>query len=174
MGFTLFISLFLLSLGLGLVIKALLSSHLPLSRWIVGSLIVLLGVHLLMNNLRKSDQLDSHRVWFSDSNLIVDSVGNSDIDVAFGDVLVDLRQFDLNDSLPTIRIQVVFGHAEVLLPQNVAFVVETDMGFAGTTGLTRTAGGFGHHYYASPLFQKDANYLTVDVSVLFGAVAFAE
>jgi len=172
MGFTLFISLFLLSLGLGLVIKALVSSHLPMPRWIVGTLIVLFGVHLLMNNLRKSDRFDSHRVWFSDSNLIVDSVENSDIDIAFGDALVDLRQFVLHDSLPKIHIQVVFGHAEVLLPQNIPFVVETDMGFAGTTGLTRTAGGFGHNYYASPLFQNDVNYLTVDVSVLFGGVDF--
>lgn len=172
MSLILFLALFVLSLGLGFILKAVINTDFPMFRWVLGSLIVLLGVHFLVNNLTNSEQHVSYKVLFSDRNIVVDTTENSKIEVVFGHSAIDLQDYELNDSLPKVAISVIFGHADVYLPENVPFIVETDMGFAGTTGLKSASGGFGQHYYSSSSFLRDKNYLTIDVTVVFGAVDF--
>lgn len=171
MSFTLFIALYLLSLGLGYLIKALLNNNFPMSRWIWGTAIILLGVHLLMRNLDKQTESSQNDVWFSEqSYTISDITGYSSFEVVFGDAIVDLRQAKMMDSLPEMKITVLFGHIDVYLPDSIPYVVESDIGFGSSQGLVQNVDGFGRVMHTSQEYNEDRNFLNIRSHVIFGAI----
>ncbi len=172
MSFTLFIALFLILLGVGYLIKSVAKIEIPMPRYSLGVFIVLIGVHFLIVQLDKNDEESISKVWFSHRNFAHHISEQNEYTIVFGESTIDLSGATLNDSLPRVKIEVVFGHATVYLPDSIPYKIKSSIAFGGTDGNGPNNGGIGEYYAQSEDFSPNANYLTIHTDVVFGGLTW--
>ncbi len=172
MSFTLFIALFLILLGVGYLLKVTTRLEIPMSRYTLGVSIVLVGVHFLIVQLEKEDGHSKSKVWFSHRNFAHHISEQNEYTIVFGESTIDLSGATLKDSLPRIKIEVVFGHATVYLPDSIPYKIKSSIAFGGTDGNGPNNGGIGEYYAQSENFSPDKNHLTIHADVVFGGLTW--
>lgn len=172
MNFITFVALFLIAAGIGYLAKHAFQFELPMSRYLTGIFIILIGVHFLIIQLDNDDNHDAGWVWFSHSNYAHHITGENEYTVVFGESTIDLSSTQLNDSLPKVNISVVFGHAEVYLPDSIPYRIINNIAFGGTDGNGPNNSGLGDFTSESDNYNPNKNHLTIEADVVFGGLTW--
>jgi hypothetical protein len=172
MSFILFLSLFAIAAGLGLLVREIFNFELPMPRYLLGVFILLLGIHLMIIQLDKSGNTDTYTVVFNERNFDYNSDNSNEYVVVFGSSRINLENVNLTSGPKTIDVDVVFGHAEVVLPDSIPYIIESNIAFGGTDGNGPNNGGIGDFTSYSNGFSSDSVYLTIRANVSFGAITW--
>lgn len=172
MNFTLFLALFIIAAGTGYLLKHAFHIDLPMPRFLLGVFIVLVGVHFLINQLENEQEPPSDRVLFSNKNFAHHISGEDEYAVVFGRSTIDLSKARLDDSLPHIAVAVVFGSAEVYLPDSIPFRIINNIAFGATDGNGPNNSGLGDYRSESENFLPNRNHLIIEADVVFGSITW--
>eukprot|EP01156_Anaeramoeba_ignava_P006975 Anaeramoba_ignava/a350187_9.p1 GENE.a350187_9~~a350187_9.p1 ORF type:complete len:176 (-),score=1.75 a350187_9:314-841(-) len=170
MSFTLFLALFLIMAGLGYLAKAIFKIDLPMQRYLLGSFIVLIGVHFLIIQLDDADSPDSHHTWFSSRDFHISTSDDNDYAVIFGRSTIDLSNITLDEEQSKISIAVVFGNADVILPDSVQYKIESNVAFGNTRYYNDVSHSFGEFTNVSDGFDASKEYIYIEGDVAFGSI----
>lgn len=88
----------------------------------------------------------------------------------FGKAVIDLRGIERKEKITRVKINAVFGGAEVILDKNTPVRIKADVVFGGVQTPENVAGGFGSASYQSPDFDENKNCLFIDASSVFGGI----
>ncbi|PLX24359.1 MAG: hypothetical protein C0599_02390 [Salinivirgaceae bacterium] len=172
MSFTLFLSLFAIGAGLGLLIREIFNFELPMPRYLSGVFLLLLGIHFMIIQLGKTTDSETYTVVFNERNFSYNSNISNEYVVVFGASRINLENLDLNNESKSIEIDVVFGHADVVLPDSIPYIIESNIAFGGTDGNGPNNGGIGDFTTYSNEFSSDSIYLTIRANVSFGSITW--
>jgi hypothetical protein len=172
MGSGLLIGVLVILFGLTIIINVVFHVHIPLFKILVGLFIVSIGLRIILGNavpcpviqLHPSDAVFSHRTYHGlpgDSN---------EYNAIFGKAIVDLGGIELKEKVTRIKVNAVFGGAEVILDKNTPVRIKADTVFGGVQLPQNVAGAFGSAFYQSQDFDENKNYLLIDASSVFGGV----
>ena len=88
----------------------------------------------------------------------------------FGKVVVDLRNVELKEKITRVRVNAVFGGAEVILDRNIPVRINAETVFGGVHLPEDVAGAFGSASYQSKNFDENKSYLLIEGSSAFGGI----
>jgi hypothetical protein len=168
----LLIGVLVILFGLTIIINVVFHIHIPLFKIFVGLFIISIGLRIILGNalpcpiiqLHPSDAVFSHRTYhglpgdFNQYNAV------------FGKAMVDLRGIELKEKVTRIKVNAVFGGAEVLLDKSIPVRIKANTIFGGVHLPQNVAGAFGSAFYQSQDFDENKNYLLIDASSLFGGI----
>lgn len=172
MSFTLFLSLFFIGAGLGLVLKAAFKLDLPMPRYLLGVFVLLIGIHFLIVQLNKSGETDTYTVFMNNRSFNHSISNSNEYVVVFGNSSIDLKNVNPDKSPKEISISVVFGNADVYLPDSMPYIIESNIAFGGTDGNGPHNGGIGDFTSYSSDFSADTTYLIIHANVSFGSITW--
>jgi putative Mn2+ efflux pump MntP len=92
MSFTLFLSLFAIGAGLGLLIREMFNFELPMPRYLSGVFVLLLGIHFMIVQLNKSQNMETYTVVFNERNFNYESDNSNEYVIVFGASRIDLQE----------------------------------------------------------------------------------
>ena len=95
---------------------------------------------------------------------------SSEYNAVFGKAVVDLRGVELKEKVTRIKINAVFGGAEVLLSETTPVRIKADAVFGGLRLPENITGAFGTSTYQSKNFDENQNYLVIEGSSVFGGI----
>ncbi|MFO7863139.1 MAG: LiaF-related protein [Salinivirgaceae bacterium] len=173
MSATLFLALLLMGIGVGYVLKGVFQVKLPMTRYVLGITIVLVGVHLLLTRLDSAESTFKQKVWFSDSEFTYEVDGvRAKYSTVFGHSMVDLQHLKPTDSLRIVEIDVAFGHVDVYLPDSLPYRIRNSVAFGSTSGLENNENGFGESVTESYGLAPDGRFIEIEGNVAFGAIEY--
>jgi hypothetical protein len=172
MGFGLLIGVMIVLFGLGIIINVVFHVNIPVFKILAGLFFIYLGIKIITGGSfsspvvhgRSGDAVFSNRTYQG-------MYGNSNkYSAVFGKAMVDLRGIELKEKVTRIKIDAVFGGAEVILDKNTPVRINADTVFGGVQLPQNVAGAFGSANYESQGFDENKNYLLIDASSVFGGV----
>lgn len=172
MSFTLFLSLFVIFAGLGLLVRELLQLKLPMPRYLLGIFILLIGIHFLIIQMNRTGQTDTYSVFMNNRDFYYDSDNSNEYVVVFGSASVNLENLTIDQGSKEIEVNVVFGHADVVLPDSIPYIIHSNIAFGGTDGNGPNNGGIGDFTSYSNTFNSDTTHLTIIANVSFGSITW--
>lgn len=172
MGSSLFWGLILIVIGLSLVIKIVFNIDFPIFKIIIAFIFIYIGVKILVgsNNHFFKEHKSKNDVVFGESNFY--SIKNgTDYNVVFGKGTFDFRNVELQTNGPTkIKIDAVFGGAQIFLKREMPVKIIIDAAFAGAQMPNGNSAAFGSTVYTSDNFDETKPYLEIKADVVFGGL----
>jgi predicted membrane protein len=170
MGPALFWGLLLIILGLSLVFRIVFNIDFPLLKIVIAFVFIFIGLRLLFGSfgivhIRGGE----HDTVFSEKRF-GDFESGKEYNVVFGKGVYDFRDMDLQGSVKKVRLNTVFGGAEVRLPKDLPVRIKVDAAFAGANLPNGNTAVFGNTYYESPNFDPSGAFLDLKIDVVFGGV----
>lgn len=167
MGTALFWGLLLILIGLSLIFKIIFNIDFPLFKVIVAFLFIFIGIRILIGNTgfisKEGNALFSEQRYNSAS-------GGGEYNVIFGSGVYDFRDFDPTKGKKTVKINSVFGSAEILLNKDTPVRIRVDAVFAGVNLPNGNSAVFGNSSYESPNFDPGLPYLDIKLDAVFGGI----
>ena len=166
---------FLILLGVLVIVKILVPFDLPVFKILLGLLFVYIGVSIIVRKpccwkMPKSCA-NTEQTMFGQSNFQGEAVPQIH-SVLFGSSTFDYSTADLN-KIREVKINVAFGSAKIILPQNAPLDILGSVAFGGLRMPNGNSQNFGSLQYITPDTPSDTVRLRVQVDVAFGeAVIF--
>ena len=174
---TLFWGVALIIVGLLLVIKVILPFHFPIFKILIGLLIVYVGVRIIVGGSwgihRFRSEGKNGKTVFADAKVNFSAAENKN-SVIFGNAVYDFTGATLDDTAATVKVDVVFGRAEVLLPKDVPVRIKYDVAFGRIALPNENAISFGSGAYTNEHFVRSAPHLQLCIDVAFGEAVVKE
>lgn len=172
MGFGLLVGVLIVIFGLVIIINVVFHVNIPIFKILFGLFLIYLGLKIILGNWFPSPIVHRHPGDAVFKNRTYHGLpGNSDeYNAVFGKALIDLRGVELKEKITRIRVNAVFGGAEVILDKNMPVRIKADAVFGGVQLPENVAGGFGSASYQSKDFDESKNYLLIDASSVFGGI----
>lgn len=172
MGFGVFIGILIILFGVGIIVNVIFHVQIPVFKILVGIFLIYLGLRIIFGNWlfwgshhwRSGDAVFHHRVY---RGLSGDSTEYSAV---FGKAVVDLRDIKLKEKITRVKVNAVFGGAEVILNPETPVRINAEAVFGGVRMPENMAGGLGSSYYQSKNFDETKNHLIVDATSVFGGM----
>jgi hypothetical protein len=82
------------------------------------------------------------------------------------------KKLTLNNESKSIEVDVVFGHADVILPDSIPYIIESNIAFGGTDGNGPNNGGIGDFTTYSNDFSSEETHLLIRANVSFGSITW--
>jgi hypothetical protein len=178
MGAGMFVGIFFILIGAGIVIKILFNIDFPVIKILFAFFFVWIGIKILFghntsgfvtSNAGKHDVVFGERVWN------YDSIPNGEYNCVFGKAVYDLRNVQLTGNEPVhMEIHTVFGGSVVKIRRDMPVKIEANAAFAGVQMPNGNNTAFGTGYYQSKTFQPDTAYLRIKADVVFGGMQIEE
>jgi hypothetical protein len=173
MGIGLFFGVLIILIGLGIIVNVIFHISIPIFKIIFGLFLIYLGLKIMFGSWgvffpcqgRLGNVFFHHRTY---QGLSGDS---KEYNAVFGKVMVDLRDIELKEKVTRVKINVVFGSAEVLLNAATPVRIRADAVFGGVQLPENIGGGFGTSTYQSKNFDESKNYLAIEGATVFGGMA---
>ncbi len=170
MGPALFWGLLLIILGLSLVFRIIFNIDFPLLKIVVAFIFIFIGFRLLFGGIGvRHMHTGEHDVLFGEKRYEAFENGK-EYNVIFGRGVYDFRDFRLDGSVKKVRLNTVFGGAEIRLSRDIPVRIRVDAAFAGANLPNGNSAVFGNTTYESPGFDPAAPFLDIKVDVVFGGV----
>lgn len=167
MGPGLFWGILIILIGISLIFR-----ELPIFRIVIGGLFIFWGISMLFGGFGKTARWyrhDSGSTIFSDFNFSGKEV-NNEYNVVFGKGTFDFRNVDFSKGSKDIKINTVFGAAEILLNDSVPVRIRSNSAFGGIKLPNGNTTAFGSTEYSSDQFSTDSTYLNLELNVVFGGM----
>jgi len=162
----------LMLIGLSIIINVVFRINIPVFKIIIALLLIYLGVRILVGPACWPGIHcgRTHDVLLSERTLEGLQGDRTQYDVVFGKAVIDLRNVKLQEKVTNLKVDVVFGSAEILLNKSMPVKINADTAFGGIRLPVNNAGGFGSATYASENFDENANYLYIKLSAVFSGI----
>jgi len=167
MGASFFWGILLVIIGLSIIIKVVFQIDIPVFRLIIAFLFIYIGVKVLTGNFHRNNDNHQSDVIFGNSKFSFKDQTPSEQNIVFGRSIIDLRQVDSTKLPAQMEINIVFGAAEIILPENVQIQIKVDAVFSGTTLPNNNTSAFGTTYYETPGFETGKPCLFLKINVVF-------
>jgi hypothetical protein len=172
MGIGLFIGALIILLGLGIIVNVIFGIHIPIFKILFGLILVFIGlriifggwVHFPPGHGKPGDVIFHERTY---KGLSEDT---KEYNAVFGKAVVDLRDVELKEKVTRIKINAVFGSAEVRLSPTMPVRIKADAVFGGVQLPENVTAAFGTSTYQSKNFNENQNYLYIEGASVFGGI----
>ncbi|MCG8701188.1 MAG: cell wall-active antibiotics response protein [Bacteroidales bacterium] len=170
MGPGLFWGILLVAIGLSIILKVIF--NISMFRIIVAILFILIGVRVLIskpmwkNNKKESDTL------FNERTVRIEQLDDIEYNTIFGKTVYDFRKVQV-DSTPDYKIEfnAIFGHSEIILPDDLYVRIKADAVFAAANMPSGTTAAFGSTIYESePGGARNKTPLNIEAHAVFGHI----
>jgi hypothetical protein len=172
MGIGLFIGVLVILLGLGIIVNVIFHIHIPIFKVLFGLILIFIGLKIIFGSTISfpSYQGKSGNVIFQERTYRGFPGDSKEYNAVFGKVVVDLRGIELKEKVTQIKVNAVFGGAEVILSDTTPVRIRADAVFGGVQLPENSAGAFGTSFYQSKNFDENQNYLLIEGSSVFGGI----
>jgi hypothetical protein len=172
MGIGLFIGVLIILLGVGIIVNVIFHIHLPIFKILFGLFLIYIGLRIIFGSWISfpSFQGNSGNAVFHERTYRGLPRDSKEYNAVFGKAVVDLRGIDLKEKVTTIKINAIFGGAEVLLSESTPVRIKADAVFGGIQLPDNISGAFGTSTYQSKNFDENKNYLVIEGTSVFGGI----
>jgi hypothetical protein len=172
MGVGLFFGVLIILIGLGIIVNVVFHIHIPIFKIIIGLLLIYIGLKIIfgpwfsfpISHRESGNVIFNHRTY---QGLSGDS---KEYNAVFGKAVVDLRDIELKEKVTRIKINAVFGSADVFLNKATPVRIKADAVFGGVQLPENITGAFGTSTYQSKNFDENQNYLMIEGTSVFGGI----
>jgi predicted membrane protein len=84
--------------------------------------------------------------------------------------VVDLRDIELKEKVTRIKVNAIFGSADIFLNKTTPVRIKADAVFGGVQLPENITGAFGTSTYQSKDFDENQNYLMIEGTSVFGGI----
>jgi hypothetical protein len=172
MGIGLFIGVLIILIGLGIIVNIIFHTNIPIFKILFGLILIFIGLKIIFGSwgVFSPCQGKSGDVIFHQRTYKGLSGDTREYNAVFGKAVVDLRDIELKEKVTRIKINAVFGGAEVLLSAATPVRIKADAVFGGVQLPENISGGFGTSTYQSKNFNENQNYLFIEGASVFGGI----
>jgi hypothetical protein len=172
MGIGLFIGVFIILLGLGIIVNVIFHIHLPIFKILFGLVLIFIGLKIIFGSWISfpSGQGKSGNVIFQERTYRGLPRDSKEYNAVFGKAVVDLRGIELKEKVTLVKINAVFGGAEVILGEATPVRIKADAVFGGIQLPDNISGAFGTSTFQSKNFDENKNYLVIEGTSVFGGI----
>jgi predicted membrane protein len=149
-------------IGFSIILKYVLNIDLPLVRIFFGIILIIVGVRIIVGHSGKPQGGHNKHVNYYNSS--------RDYSIVFSNGTVDLTGFTDGQKIP-YEVNVVFGHATVLVPDSMNLEVNSTTVFGSTIFPERAYNGFGEDTFKLNN-NPDAPLLKIETNAVFGRLVF--
>lgn len=172
MGIGLFIGVFIILLGVGIIVNVIFHIHIPVFKILFGLVLIYIGLKIIFGSWisfpswtgKPGNAVFQERTYRS---LPGDS---KEYNAVFGKAVVDLRGIELKEKVTYIKISAIFGGAEVILSETTPVRIKADAVFGGVQLPENVTGAFGTSTFQSKNFDETRNYLVIEGTSVFGGI----
>jgi hypothetical protein len=172
MGIGLFIGVLIILLGLGIIVNVIFGIHIPVFKVLFGLILIFIGLRIIFGSWISFPPFHgkSGDVIFHERTYKGLSEDRKEYNAVFGKAVIDLRDIELKEKVTRIKINAVFGGAEVLLSAATPVRIKADAVFGGVQLPENVTGAFGTSTYQSKNFNENQNYLLIEGASVFGGI----
>jgi hypothetical protein len=172
MGIGLFIGVLIILLGLGIIVNVIFHIHIPIFKILFGLILIFIGLKMIFGSWISFPpyQGRSGNVIFHERTYRGFSGDSKEYNAVFGKAVVDLRDIELKEKVTRIKINAVFGSADVILNEATPVRIKADAVFGGVQLPENITGAFGTSTYQSKNFNENQNYLVIEAASVFAGV----
>lgn len=169
----------LVTIGLILLIQSIFKIDLPIFRILIGVGIVYLGVKMVFGSFgieirgaKLEKVATATSVIFTDADLKSksDDKVNRDFQTVFGNSRLDLSSLSENELAEKIEVSTVFGKTQIVTPENLPLLVETNTAFGSVNVRGDKTSAIGNGVFRTQGFHSDKPYLKIEANSVFGEV----
>ena len=169
MSVSLIIGLVFIFIGISFILKVLFNIDFPVFKILVALFLIYMGIRILFGSFNVFHfRGDSNSAVFSELNYSGEIHDNQEFNAVFGKTNLDLRNVLLNEPETRIKVNAVFGGAEIFLPPDLPVKIKSDVVFGGVQLPDGNSGGFGSAKYKSDQFEGAPNRLYIEINTVFG------
>jgi hypothetical protein len=172
MGIGLFIGVLIILLGLGIIVNVIFHIHIPIFKILFGLVLIFIGLKIILGPWFSFPirQGESGNAVFHERTYKGFPRDSKEYNAVFGKAVVDLRDIELKEKVTRIKINAVFGSAEVILNKATPVRIKADAVFGGVQLPENITGAFGTSTYQSKNFGEDQNYLVIEAASVFAGI----
>jgi hypothetical protein len=160
----------LILLGLSVIVRIAFNIHIPLMRIIFALILIYFGVRVLVGgSWCRWGCGNSNTVLFSETKTEF-SKDLSEYNIVFGKGVIGLSDPSLAEKNRKIKVNTVFGAAELRINPAVPALVRVTSAFAGARMPDGNTISFGDYVYKTKSYSDTAPSLRVDATVVFGGL----
>lgn len=178
-----FWSIFLILTGIIVVVKHLFRLNFITGRIIFGIFVLLIGVsllfggsfaffgnHSIVNVSDKNDIILGNGYFSSDE--VNTNGSNAEYNIIFGSGTLDLSEitFPGGNDTRSIKVNCVFGSAEIRIPKNVQVRIKANSAFGRTELPDGSSTTFGERNYTNTDNQQMRSLLEIETNSVFGSI----
>jgi hypothetical protein len=172
MGIGLLIGVLIILLGLGIIVNVIFHVHIPIFKILFGLILIFIGLKIILGPwlsfpIRHGE---SGNVIFHERTYRGFSGDSKEYNAVFGKAVVDLRDIELKEKVTRIKINAVFGSADVILNEATPVRIKADAVFGGVQLPENITGAFGTSTYQSKNFNENQNYLVIEAASVFAGI----
>ena len=169
MSVSLIIGLIFIFIGISFILKVIFNINFPVGRVLVALLFIYIGFRVLFGSSHVFHiRSDANSAVFSELNYSGELEDGTEFSAVFGKVNLDLRDVILTGPETRIKVNAVFGGAEIFLPPDLPVRVKSDVVFGGVQLPDGNSGGFGSAKYKSDNYEGAPNRLFIEINTVFG------
>jgi len=160
----------LVIIGLSIIFRIIFDIN--LFRVLIALLLILLGFKILVGNKGIFDFSSAKNdIIFSEKSYSGSPNDRTEYNVMFGKSVFDFRNIDFKDEKPIrLKINTIFGAAEIKINENSPVKIKVDAAFAGAKMPNGNTVAFGSSQYVSNTYGASSKYLFIDANVVFGGL----
>ncbi len=172
MGIGLFMGVLIILLGVGIIVNVIFHIHLPIFKILFGLFLIYIGLRIIFGSWISFPSFlgNSGNAVFQERTYRGLPRDSKEYNAIFGKAVVDLRGIYLKEKVTIIKINAVFGGAEVLLSESTPVRIKADAVFGGVQLPDNISGAFGTSTYLSKNFDENKNYLIIEGTTVFGGI----
>lgn len=171
MSGSIIIGIVFIFIGISFIAKVFFKIDFPVFKILVALFFLYIGFKILFGSFGISSfKSNGNNAVFSEMNVEATATDGSEYNAVFGKVVIDLRNIKLTEPKTRIEVNAVFGGAEILINSETPLRIQSDVAFGGIDLPEGGSGGFGSSGYTSPAYDKDSNYVYLELSAVFGGI----
>jgi hypothetical protein len=172
MGIGLFIGILIILLGLGIIVNVIFGIHIPIFKILIGLILIFIGLKIIFGPWFSFPihHGESGNAIFQERTYRGLSRDSKEYSAVFGKAVVDLQDIELKEKVTRIKINAVFGSADVILNKATPVRIKADAVFGGVQLPENITGAFGTSTYQSKNFNENQNYLEIEGASVFGGI----
>lgn len=165
-----FWGVFLITIGVLFLLKQVFHINIPIFKLLLGIFFIYLGISIMFGG---SISKTGNNIIFNQGTVTANNL-NDEYNVIFSEGTIDLTGLDVSNKTKRVKVNAVFGSADVKISPDTPTVIRANSAFAATTTPDSNSVTFGNHTYRTKSFNEGANYLEVETNSVFGRIIIRE
>jgi len=170
---TLFAGCFIVLVGVSIILKGV-GINIHFFRFAFAALIIFIGIRMIFpgrswNNCGNVRSATGRETMFAESNIRGADV-SGEYSVVFGSNKMDLTKVEVKDQPVRVKLDVVFGGAEVKVDTTKPVRIVASAVFGGITLPNGNSAAFGTNIYQSPSYKEGSPHLLIEANSVFGGI----
>jgi predicted membrane protein len=164
---------FFILIGLSVILKGF-GINFPFFKIAFGVLVIFIGISIIFPGIAKKccgSLVDERSVIFGEG-VIEGADVSGEYNTVFGSIKVDLTKVELKDKNIVIKVNAVFGAADVKIDPSKPVRIKGSAVFGAVMLPNGNAAAFGESSYASDSFNGNKPHIYIEAASVFGGIEF--